>query len=98
MRKDYRPGGEVTCPAACQDLRSESHTQGTENSAVTLHDKAHMGESHDYMYVAVRTISGRTPAHKTDTGEAWVMCALVPGDATDLLHKGSPYHILDKHR
>lgn len=62
-----------------------------------LHDKGHMGMNYDHTYVAVEMTSGRTPAHKRDTGEAWVTCVQVPGGSTDLSHMGSPYHILDKH-
>lgn len=101
MHKGYCPGGEagseVTCPASCQNLRSESNMKDTENQGVTLHDKAYKGWSHDRTYVIGEKTSGKTPGHTKDNGEAWVKRVLSPGDATDLWHKGSPYHIPGKH-
>lgn len=101
MHKGYCPGGEagseVTCLVACQDLRCKLYMQDMENQGVTLHDKAHKGWNHDRTHVIIGKTSRRTPGHKRDNGEVWVRCVLVPGDATDLWHKGSPYHILDKH-
>lgn len=64
---------------------------------MTQHDKVHKGWNHDRTCVIEGKTSGRTPGHKRNSDEAWVKCVLVPGDAKDLRHKGSPYHILDKH-
>ncbi len=101
MHKGCCPGGEAdgeaTCPAACQDLRRESYTQGTEHRAGTLHDKAHTERDHGHTHAAVRRTSERTLVHRKDSGEAWATRVLAPGGATDLMHKGSLYHTLDKH-
>lgn len=63
---------------------------------MTPHGRAHTWRNHGRTGAAVGTTSGRTPAHKRDTGEVWVMSVAAPGVATDLLHKGRPYHIRGK--
>lgn len=95
MHKGLYPGDEETFPVSGIDLRHDSYMQDRENRAVTFHDKAHTGTTHDHTCVTVRTTSGRTPAHRRDTSEALVVCVLVPG--ANLLYTGIPGHIPDNH-
>lgn len=62
---------------------------------MSLHDK--VDEERDpHIYVAVRRTSKKTLSHNLDTGEVWVMCAVLPGAATIQLHMGSSHHTPDK--
>lgn len=101
MHMGFCPGyvavGEVTCLAFYRDLKFESYMQSMDYQPVSLRDKVHKGRSHDHTYVAVMMTSEKTPSHMRDTGEAWVMCVLVPDGATVQLQTGSLFHTLDNH-
>lgn len=101
MHMGFGPGrvavGEVTCPAFYHDLKFESHMRSMDYQPVSLCDKVHKGRSHGHTYAAVMMTSEKTPSHMKDTGEAWVMCVLVPDGVTVQLQMGSLFHTLDNH-
>lgn len=101
MHMGFCPGrvavGEVTGPVFYPDLKFVSYMQSMEYQPVSLRDKVHKGRSHDHIHVAVTMTSEKTPSYMRDTGEAWVMCVVVPDDVTIQLQMGSLFHTLDKH-